>query len=129
EVSLDADHNRLHARLVVAMDLFIVSHEEAHVILGHVSKDAVPFSFQGAAPLDAGQCAAAPADTAIILMNRTRKQEFEADTLGYQLMVKARGNGGSNHVDLMVGAAAPHVVFRIIDAADAYSRATKGRSF
>src|SRR5260370_27418372 len=65
EVTLDANHNRLHARLVSAMDMFIIAHEDAHVILGHVGKDSLSFAFQGAAQLTSGDGASRPAaDTA-----------------------------------------------------------------
>src|SRR5258708_6040769 len=43
EVTLDEDHNHLHARLVTAMDSFLISHEQAHVILGHVSDWSLEF--------------------------------------------------------------------------------------
>lgn len=131
EVTLDADHNRLHARLVVGMDEFIIAHEDSHVILGHVSNDTVSFAF-GAALAKPTQSASTPAvDTSVVLQTRTREQEFQADATGYRLLIKtiADRKPKPNPVDVMIAAAAPEVVFRIIDAAEAYGRAVNGRSF
>jgi len=130
EVTLDGDHNRLHARLVTAMDQFIISHEQAHVLLGHVDANPVSFSFEGFALAASEGAVPSPTNTAILIQIRTHAQEFEADAVGYELMVKAMEEGQSGDpVALMVGAAAPHMVFKIIDAADTYSREMRGRSF
>src|SRR5579862_8994811 len=47
EVTLDENHNHMHARLLSAMDRFLIAHEEAHVILGHVSDQSVKFRLAG----------------------------------------------------------------------------------
>src|SRR5215831_16180116 len=81
------DHNRLHARLVTAMDQFIISHEQAHVLLGHVDANPVSFSFEGFALAASEGAAPSPTNTAILIQIRTHAQEFEADAVGYELMV------------------------------------------
>jgi hypothetical protein len=132
EAALDADHNRLHARLVAAMDMFIISHEEAHVLLHHVNDGRVLYSFGSAARPAADQGGSKQeVDPAIVIQMRTRREELEADALGYKLMVETLGGGKADRdpIALIVGAAAPHMVFRIIDAADTYGRAANGRSF
>lgn len=130
EVLLDANHNRLHARLVTAMDLFVVAHEKAHVTLNHVSASAATFRMMGAGSSATGPDKPTPKlDAGVPVQARSRQQELDADSLGFSLMVKAIDEKGSrNPVDLMVGVAAPHMIFRIMDAASTYSHAARGHS-
>ena len=132
EMFLDADHNRLHARLVSAMDMFIISHEDAHVLLGHVSKGSISYAFHGDNMVEAkDQANDAAAENTITVLTRSRQQELDADALGYRLLIKSQTlpNEAANPVDLMVALAAANVVFAIIDSADRYSRAANGASF
>jgi hypothetical protein len=132
EVLLDADHNRLHARLVSAMDMFIMLHEEAHVLLGHVATGSISYNFNGSkTAVPRAKCDASAPSSTITLLKRSRADELAADALGFKLLLKAKSGGDTkaNLVDLMVAAAAADVVFGIIDAADKYNRAANGRSF
>ncbi|BBU33391.1 hypothetical protein BTHE68_71250 (plasmid) [Burkholderia sp. THE68] len=132
EITLDADHNRLHARLVSAMDMFIVAHEESHVLLKHVNDNLVSFAL-GSAASDAGPgSASAPTtDTSLTIQTRTREQELAADSLGFTLMIRSisRETPDGDPVGVMIAAAAPDIIFRIIDSAESYGRAANGRSF
>lgn len=146
EVTLDEDHNHLHARLVTAMDRFLISHEEAHVILGHVSDQAVEFHLTGSrsnrAPMNTRESAApklqiqshSPNDlvaehsTTLKVELRTREQEFQADALGFKLMIWSEEEGGDPIAE-MIAAAAPHMVFRILDAANDYGKEAGGWTF
>jgi hypothetical protein len=139
EVLLDADHNRLHARLVSSMDMFIMLHERAHVLLGHTASGALKYNFTGSTPHSARlhsrakirACEAAPEDTTLTLLRHSREDELAADALAFKLLIETRGGGRAdrNPVDLMIAAAAADVVFGIIDAADNYNRSTNGTSF
>jgi hypothetical protein len=44
---LDEIHNHLHAKLVTAMDGFLISQADAHVILRHISDQSVEFRLAG----------------------------------------------------------------------------------
>lgn len=139
EVTLDENHNHIHARLVTAMDLFLISHEEAHVILGHVSDQSVEFRLAGshvkggeahtlklAAPRRKNPSLTpnSPADgpsTTLEAQLRTRKQEFQADALGFKLMIWSEEQQ-DDPIAEMISAAAPHIVFRVLDAANSYGR-------
>ena len=129
EVMLDADHNRLHSRLVTAMDTFILAHEEAHVIRQDLSKETVSRKFLGQARHGAGVVDAPAKDPILTVQVRTREQELAADELGYRLLLKTiRGTtGDGNPVDVMVGASAPYAIFRVMDAADSYHRVLTGQ--
>lgn len=148
EITLDEAHNHLHARLVTAMDMFVISHEEAHVILGHVSNEFIAFHLAGINGAGKNQSNRIPesqeskdkgkaqygthhaniaADT-LMAQVRTRTQELEADTLGFKLLMWDKKNG-NDPIGQMIAAAAPHVVFRIMDAVDAYSREAGGWVF
>jgi|GEM_PF-6207915 len=146
EVTLDEDHNHLHARLVTAMDRFLISHEEAHVILGHVSDKAVEFHLIGSRsngpPVNLQKSAApkkqmqsstskgpvAGASTTLKVELRTREQEFQADALGFKLMIWSEEEAGDPIAE-MIAAAAPHMVFRILDAANDYGKEAGGWTF
>ena len=146
EVTLDEDHNHLHSRLVTAMDLFLISHEEAHVILRHVSDQSVEFRLAGirskGASLDALKLAApkrktlsrnpdSPTEgpsTTLKAELRTREQELQADALGFKLMIWDREKEG-DPIGEMIAAGAPHMVFRILDAANAYGIEAGGWTF
>jgi len=146
EVTLDESHNHIHARLVTAMDLFLISHEEAHVILGHVSDQSVAFRLAGSQSkgtsaramklaLPKGQILSlkpnSPANgpsTTLEAELRTRDQEFQADALGFKLLIWSEEEE-RDPVAEMVAAAAPHMVFRVLDAANAYGSEAGGWTF
>jgi hypothetical protein len=143
EVTLDELHNHLHARLVGAMDIFLMAHEQAHVILNHVSDQSVAFRLAGSsAGQDKGGAPAkstkllfmAPAGqagqptTALKAQLRTREQELAADALGFRLLMWTKQDG-QDPIGNMVGAAAPHMIFRILDAANAYGAQAGGWTF
>ncbi|TQK03427.1 hypothetical protein [Herbaspirillum sp. SJZ107] len=146
EVTLDETHNHLHARLVTAMDQFLISHEEAHVILAHVSDQSVQFYMAGSHKNDKPATAQARGDrsthvlplapntqaedpSAILKAQlRTRKQELEADALGFKLMIWS-AEQEDDPIKIMVAAAAPHMTFRILDAANAYGTEAGGWKF
>lgn len=146
EVTLDEDHNHLHARLVTAMDRFLISHEEAHVILGHVSDQSVKFYLAGSHQKEAVPHTlklAGPENQTVPLMQtspagrpstilkaelRTREQEFQADALGFKLMIWSEEEQG-DPVAVMIAAAAPQTVFRILGAANAYGSEAGGWTF
>jgi hypothetical protein len=137
EITLDENHNHLHARLVSAMDQFLISHEEAHVILGHVNDQSVEFRLAGShsngTSAHALRLAApkskilslppnSPADgpsTTLKAELRTREQELQADALGFKLMIWSEEEEG-DPISIMIAGAAPHMVFRVLDAANAY---------
>lgn len=146
EMTLDENHNHLHARLVAAMDRFLISHEEAHVFLEHVSDQSVKFRLAGsqnkgpsahamkrAAPrtqilsLTPHSPADGPATTLKAEL-RTREQELQADALGFKLMIWSEQEG-EDPIAEMIAAAAPHMVFRILDAASAYGSEAGGWTF
>jgi hypothetical protein len=145
EVTLDEDHNHLHARLVTAMDLFLISHEEAHVILGHVSDQTVEFRLAGSRnkgtsvhepkresprkqiPASTPKSLEAPSTTLKAEL-RTREQELQADALGFRLMIWFKEKEG-DPIGEMIAAGAPHMVFRVLDAANAYGSAAGGWTF
>jgi hypothetical protein len=131
EVLLDADHNRLHARLVASMDMFIMLHEDSHVILGHVAAGSMSYNFKGEKTAVLPEGIAAAPESTLTLLKRSRSDELAADALGFKLLLKVRSGTAdtANPVDLMVAAAAPDVVFGIIDAADRYNRQSTGASF
>jgi hypothetical protein len=146
EVTLDENHNHIHARLVGAMDEFLISHEEAHVILGHVSDQSVEFRLAGSH--DKGSSAQPPklsapkaqilslppksaSDGPFTILKaelRTREQELQADALGFKLMIWTEEKGGDPVAEMMA-AAAPHMVFRVLDAANAYGGEAGGWTF
>jgi len=116
EITLDEDHNHIHARLVTAMDEFLIAHEEAHVILAHVSDRSVEFHVAGGH----GDGTTANGST-LKTQLRTRRQELEADALGFKLMIWSVEEE-SDPIKEMMAAAAPHMVFRILDAIRAYGK-------
>lgn len=143
EVTLDEIHTYLHARLVGAMDLFLIAHEEAHVILNHVSDRSVGFKFAGSSrpggareiaavwnddPLPEPATQGAAAHTLLTAQLRTREQELEADALGLRLLIWAQKNRG-DPISELVGAAAPHIIFRILEAANSYGAEAGGWTF
>jgi hypothetical protein len=123
---LDAEHARLHARLLSSMQSFAIAHEQAHVILGHLSRGSESYSVVPASGTENRV-----SENAITYIRRSRQDEFDADALGYSQMLKAlrREDGTINLADLAVAAAAADSVFGIIDAADKYSRQRTGKSF
>ena len=146
EVTLDESHNHIHARLVSAMDQFLISHEEAHVILGHVSHQSVEFRLAGshtkgmsphalrlpapktqAVSLTPDSAAEGPSTTLKAEL-RTREQELQADELGFKLMIWSEEKEGDPVSEMMAGAA-PHMVFRVLDAANAYGSEAEGWTF
>jgi hypothetical protein len=146
EITLDENHNHLHARLVAAMDRFLMSHEEAHVILGHVSDQSVEFRLAGShskgslaralkLPAPESQISSltpkGPADeptTTLKSEMRTREQELQADALGFKLVIWSEEEAG-DPIAVMIAAAAPHMVFRVLDAANVYGTEAGGWTF
>lgn len=146
EVTLDEDHNHLHARLVTAMDQFLISHEEAHVILRHVDDHSMEFHLVGDSGKEESSSAERFAHTKQQILSsrqrghkagpsttlkaelRTREQEFQADALGFKLMIWCKEEGG-DQIGEMIAAAAPHMVFRILDAAGVYGKEAGGWTF
>lgn len=142
EVTLDEDHNHIHARLVTAMDRFLIAHEESHVILMHVSDQSVQFRLAGSHgkrnPSPTAQRAATKkrqltshsladgSSTSLQAMLRTREQELMADALGFKLMIWSKKD---DPIGEMMAAAAPHMVFRVLDAASAYGNEAGGWTF
>ena len=146
EVTLDEDHNHMHVRLVSAMDTFLISHEEAHVILHHVSDQSVQFRLAGGHSIQASaraqklkdpkpKIASAAQDspvagpsTTLKAELRTREQELQADALGFKLMIWSTEDEG-DPIGEMIAAAAPQMVFRILDAANIYGGQAGGWTF
>jgi len=146
EVTLDENHNHIHARLVSAMDLFLISHEEAHVILGHVNNQKVQFHLNGSHSPRKPAMEAKSAEekpqimvlapkspdegpvTVLTAEQRTREQELQADALGFKLMIWTEEQG-DDPISVMMAAAAPHMVFRVLDAANAYGAEAGGWTF
>jgi len=145
EVTLDETHNHLHARLLNAMDSFLISHEQAHVILKHVSDRSIAFRLAGSraaasatsssgvsvgpsAPVSSPNSALGSAVTTLTAELRTREQELQADALGFKLMMWVEKAGG-DPISELVAAAAPHMVFRLLDAANVYGREAGGWTF
>jgi hypothetical protein len=146
EVTLDENHNHLHGRLVTAMDRFLISHEQAHVILGHVSNQSVKFRLAGSHGTETSTRAPKPAapnsqilsvapgtqstepSTVLEAQLRTREQELQADALGFKLMIWSEETG-DDPIAVMISAAAPHMVFRVLDTANAYGSEAGGWTF
>jgi hypothetical protein len=146
EVTLDEEHNHMHARLVTAMDRFLISHEEAHVILGHVSDQWVEFRLAGSRSKGTSvqvlklavprrkvlsptlNSLADGPSTTLKAELRTREQELQADALGFKLMIWSEEVEG-DPIGEMIAAGAPHIVFRVLDAANAYGSAAGGWTF
>jgi hypothetical protein len=146
EGALDKDHSLLLLRLLPAMDVFLMSHEEAHVILGHVSDGSVELHLAGSnrkGTLAQGLKPTAAKDhvltrtptgavdgpaTTLRAELRTRGQELEADALGFKLMVWEEEEA-NDPIGVMVAAAAPQMVFRVLDAANAYGSESGGWTF
>jgi hypothetical protein len=144
---LDEDHNPLLRRLLLAMDLFLISHEEAHVILGHVSDQSVEFHLAGsrrkgtsAQPpgRDArnAQILSVPsknqADGSFTTLKaelRTREQELQADALGFSLLMWDEEEEVRDPISEQVAAATPYLVFYVLDAASAYGSEAGGWTF
>lgn len=142
EVTLDELHNHLHARLVSAMDMFLIAHEQSHVILNHVSDQSVAFQLAGSGKVRITSMAKPKIGNLVLMAPvqvprsptmlkaelRTREQEFAADALGLRLLIWTEQEK-QDPIAEMVGAAAPHMVFRILDAANAYGREAGGWTF
>jgi len=142
EITLDETHNHLHARLVTAMDLFLLAHEQAHIVLGHVSDKSVAFRLAGGrasahsvpAVRRGARTRTVPAGasrqpaTSLQAALRTREQEYEADALGLKLLMWSRHEDGDPIAEMVAGAA-PHMMFRVLDAANAYGAEAGGWTF
>jgi hypothetical protein len=143
EITLDEIHNHIHARLMSAMDHFLIAHEEAHAILGHVSKSTAPLHVIGTYKTevrakDVARTAAAKPGSEVTLKTvdetllqvqvRTREQELRADELGFKLLILTEKKA-NDPVGLLMAAAAPHMVFRILEAANAYGTEAGGWTF
>jgi len=143
EVLLDNDHNQLHARLLASMDRFLISHEQAHVILGHISDRSVEFrlagsygketslKLTGSKPGTLLPTPKTPIDKNLTPLKRelrTREQEFEADALGFKLMIWGEEVQGNRFSETVSGAA-PQMIFRVLDAANAYGSEAGGWTF
>jgi hypothetical protein len=144
---LDEGHNPLLARLLLAMDLFIVSHEEAHVILGHVSDQSVEFRLAGSRRKETlaqppgrdarntqtlsfpSKSQADGSFTTLKAELRTREQELQADALGFSLLMWYEEEEVRNPFSEQVAAAAPYMVFHVLDAARAYGSEAGGWTF
>jgi hypothetical protein len=146
DVPLDESHGDIQAKLVAAINLFLISREESHVILGHVSDQSVAFHLAGIQIEES----AVPGPKPTVVKNqllspsqnspgdgpstisraelRTREQELQADALGFKLMIWSEKDAG-DPVAVMVAAAAPHIVFRVLEAADSYGREAGGWTF
>jgi hypothetical protein len=59
---------------------------------------------------------------------RTREQEFQADALGFRLMIWGEEVQG-NRLSETVSGAAPQMIFRVLDAASAYGSEAGGWTF
>jgi hypothetical protein len=59
---------------------------------------------------------------------RTREQELQADSLGFKLLIWSKEAEG-DAISVMIAAAAPHIVFRVLDAANSYGNETGGWTF
>jgi predicted Zn-dependent protease len=128
------------------MDLFLISHEASHVILRHVSDQSVKFHLAGShskrTSADAPRSTASKNQILSLTPNspaggpsttlkaefRTREQELQADALGFKLMIWTEEEGG-DPVAVMIAAAAPHLVFRVLEAANAYGKEAGGWTF
>ncbi|MGL4939765.1 MAG: hypothetical protein ACRC44_00040 [Bifidobacterium asteroides] len=129
EVLLDADHNRLHARLVTAMDIFLIAHEYGHVVLGHTAKGTASYAFGSKIVAASSQPQSGSGGPTIDFYLRSHDDELSADAFGYRVTLRATLLNDGNRVDGVVTAAAPSALFRIIDAADKYARAATGAGF
>lgn len=146
EVFLDYMHNLLHARLVTAMDRFLISHEQAHVSLDHVSDKTKEFRLVGGRRPPQMQSRASLNDvnskvlvfalygsndeeeTLLKAQVRTRKQELDADALGFRFLVEMQKAQG-DPVSMWVGSAAPELIFRILEAVELYGTEAQGWTF
>jgi hypothetical protein len=147
-VELDKDHKTIDYRLSNAIKTFVLGHELAHVILGHVSDKSVAFRLAGGGNQNrravpqaseprksnsreksppAKNRAGGPSIT-LRAQLRTRKQELEADALGFRLMMWTEETR-TNTVQQMIAAATPHIVFRMMDAVDTYGQEARGTVF
>lgn len=123
ETFLDDNHNRLYARLVSALDTFIVAHEVAHVALRHTGRDRTLFLAGGrvSSAATAGQ-AAEPPGTSLTVIERNRAQELAADALGFRFMLESyRRSSEDRLLDFTIAAAGVHVFFGIVELADRYA--------
>lgn len=131
EVTLDNRHNMLHGRLVSAMDLFFLSHEQAHVVLNHVSDSRAPLRLFGVAPVLAAGAAAVPQvanHPRLQVVTRTLEDEYMADAVGYALMLTTVASD-DDPISLAVAGVAPELIFRLLDVAEQYGRQANGWSF
>lgn len=137
EVTLDDTHNHLHARLLGAIDSFLMAHEQAHIILGHTGKISASLHLAGGGLPARAAAPEAPmpnasdtttSDSVPQVILRSRQQELDADALGFKLMMYA-SQEGTDPIATLVGAAAPHMVFRVLEMADRYGKEAGGWTF
>ncbi|TBY21689.1 hypothetical protein E0H93_32065 [Rhizobium leguminosarum bv. viciae] len=111
ETLLDADHNRLHARLVNGLDTFIVGHELGHIVLGHARNSTHELHMAGDG-----------SDRPIEVVDHSQDDELAADQVGFQLLVtsQAAGGGPGDLLDATIAAAGSDLFFKLLDVADQY---------
>jgi hypothetical protein len=122
EVFLDDDHNRLHARLVGALDKFIVAHEAGHVALKHTGRAKTLFMAGGRVTVAPTARRASAAGNSLTVVERSQEQELAADALGFRFIVENyRKRGEDGTLDLAVAAAGGEIFFRIVELTDLYA--------
>ncbi|NTG41667.1 hypothetical protein [Rhizobium rhizogenes] len=111
ETLLDADHNRMHARLVNGLDTFIVGHELGHIVLGHARNSTHRLHMAGDG-----------SDRPIEVVDHPQDDELAADEVGLRLLlVSQAANGGPGDLlDAAISAAGSDLFFRLLDLADQY---------
>jgi hypothetical protein len=134
---LDDDHNRLYARLLRSLDGFIVAHELAHVILGHVSETKHVLYYagnqiikpKGGTP-DTMKVKGSASRASMTFVDRSKADELAADALGFRLLIQSLQETveGSNPVMVAVAGGGAELFFGLVEIADAYAQFYGGYS-
>lgn len=111
ETLLDADHNRMHARLVNGLDSFIVGHELGHIVLGHARSSTRELHMAGDGR-----------DRPIEVVDHSQDDELAADQVGLRLLVTSQAATGDpgDLLDAAIAAAGSDLFFKLLDLADQY---------
>jgi len=90
--------------------LFIIAHEMAHFLLSHGRKHAITTN------------SARSTDVESFAWSKTQEQEFEADQIGFALVLNINGWGMGHDVALMLAVAGAEVVFYIFQMCERIGR-------
>lgn len=123
EAFLDDDHNRLHARLVGGLDVFIVAHEAGHIALRHTGRARTLFLAGGrVSDAHTAQPATPSPGSSLTVVERSRAQELAADALGFRFVLESyRRRGEDGLLDLAIAGAGADIFFGIVELADRYA--------